>query len=165
MSRTLAVFAALIASAAPASAGPLSFLLNPIVQAGVAGGSVVFQGTLQNTAAPDLFLNDLSLTFTPPGGLYLAVDPNFFFFNVPGVLLAGESYIGPVFRVTIAPGTPSATYFGSATILGGDHDVTFNPIGSQGFQVAVGTVPEPATVSLMFAGLAITLAGCRSRRP
>jgi hypothetical protein len=165
MSRTLALFAALVISVVPASSATLDFFLTPSLQAGAGGGSVVFQGTLANFTTSDLFLNDFDISFTPPAGTYLADDHNFFFFNVPGVLEAGETYTGPIFRLLIAPATPPGAYFGSATILGGADEFTFDPIASQSFEVSL--VPEPATMAttgLMLAGLGIALAGYRSRR-
>ncbi len=159
MSRTLALFAGFILWAAPGFSGTLQFVLNPAVEAGVPGGDVFFGGTLKNLGPPDLFLNDYEITFTPPAGTYLADDHNFFFFNVNGVLLSGESYAGPIFHLTLAPGTPGGNYFGSITILGGDTPDAFDAIGTQSFEVSV--APEPSTVGLLLAGLAM---GWRRRR-
>jgi hypothetical protein len=63
------------------------------------GADAVFTGTLTNTGSPDIFLNDINFSFTPPAGTYLTADRNFFFANVPGILSPGETYSGPIFSL------------------------------------------------------------------
>ena len=125
------------------------------------GTTIVFSGTLENTGPDDVFLNDLVVDFAPPAATYLINDPNFFFATVPGVLLAGESYVGPIFSLSIAPNTPLGPYSGMATVLGGADEFAMTVIAVSPFSVTVAnTVPEPATAGLF----AAALVGCVLRR-
>src|SRR5580765_208659 len=103
MLRILALATMLLLCAAPGVSGTLQFALNPSVEAGVAGGDVFFGGILKNLDPPDRFLNDYQISFSGPAGSYLLDDHNYFFFNVNGVLLSGESYTGPIFHLTLGP--------------------------------------------------------------
>ncbi len=94
----------------------------PVVNAAT-GTAVTFTGTLTNTDAVEkVFLNDLQ--FSVPAGL--SPQPNTFFANVPGILLPGESYVGPIFSAaldsTAAPGDYHCTLTvkGGADLLAGD---------------------------------------------
>jgi hypothetical protein len=137
----------------------LVLTLNPSTAIGVEGGTVTFEGILENTGAFDVFLNDINLAFTPPAGTYLTNDPNFFFANVPGVLLPGESYTGPIFHLLIAPGTPPADYSGVVSILGGDDEFALDALNAGDFTVQM--TPEPATLLLMAGALAALAIRCK----
>ena len=150
--------AAFLLSALPAYSA-LVLTLSPSAQTGQPGEAIIFGGTLQNTGLADLFLNDLALTFTPPAGTYLIEDHNFFFANVPGVLLPGETYNGPIFSLLIVAGTPLGTYTGSATVQGGADPDALDALAIGPFSVTV--APEPATFGLI-AGALATLAARRA---
>ena len=139
----------LLLSSAPSYAA-LVLTLSPSTEV-AAADSVVFRGSIANTGLADAFLNDIAIVLTPPAGTYLTVDPNFFFANVPGVLLSGETYTGPIFRLLIALNTPAGNYSGIAAILGGSDEFALDPSRSVSFTVAT---PEPATIGLMLAALA-----------
>ncbi len=147
----------LLLSAAP-SYSALVLTLSPSTEVGAAGDSVVFRGSIENIGLADAFLNDIAIVFTPPAGTYLTVDPNFFFANVPGVLLSGENYTGPIFRFLVAPNTPTGSYSGIAAILGGSDEFAHDPSRPVSFTVAT---PEPANIGLIIAALA----GCAITRP
>ena len=133
--------------------------LAPSTRVAAPGGMVTFCGTIENTALVDAFLNDIAFTFTPPAGTYLTADNNFFFANVPGVLLSGETYTGPIFRFVVAPNTPAGIYSGTVSLLGGATDLSFDPFTPTSF--AVQMVPEPSTLGLMLAALGVLLTADR----
>ncbi len=137
-------------SALPASPALLFTLTSP-AQTGQPGDTITFSGTLENNGLADLFLNDIAITFTPPAGTYLIEDHNFFFANVPGVLLPGETYSGPIFSLLIAAGTPVGTYAGSAAMQGGADPSALDALALAPFSVTV--VPEPATLTLLASAL------------
>ncbi|MSV28103.1 MAG: PEP-CTERM sorting domain-containing protein [Bryobacterales bacterium] len=161
MSRILALFAVLALSV-PAFGDALGFSLDSAVQSGLPGTDVIFTGTLTNLSGTDLFLTDIGYTFIAPGGLYLTPDLNFFFQNVPGVLLDGESYSDVVFMISIAAGAPKALYKGLATILGGDTPVSSGFLAAVAFQID-SSVPEPGVVGLVMAGLGVLAAARKFR--
>jgi hypothetical protein len=87
----------------------------PVVNA-AAGTTLVFTGTLTNTdPTTQVFLNDFQ--FTAPVGL--ALQPNTFFANVPGILSPGQSYSGPIFSVMLDAGASPVDYNGTITVIGG----------------------------------------------
>lgn len=102
---------------------------------------VIFEGAVANTQAIDpLNLNDqVSIGFSEN----LALDTNYFFANVPGVLehKPGElsKYSGGVFAVDLDPGTPAGMYIGSVQILGGAGIDASEPIegAARGFTIVV----------------------------
>lgn len=168
MKRTLLGAAALALFAAPAWAG-LAFQLQPSVGSGRPGTiPVIFAGTLVDTDTDQsfLFLNDISIVFTPPAA-DLSADPTgqtptspntFFFNNVPGTLIGDgdpidTTYTGPIFEIYIAPGTPLGDYTGVISILGGYNGpgVDLDTLASVNFHVLV--VQEPATMALWLIGL------------
>ncbi len=152
------ILSVFLLSALPASPA-LLLTLTPPAQNGQPGDTIIFGGTLENTGLADLFLNDLAIAFTPPAGTYLIEDHNFFFANVPGVLLPGESYTGPIFRLLIAANTPLGTYAGLAALQGGAEPNALDQLANGSFTVTV--VPEPATLALIASALA-TLAARRA---
>jgi len=109
----------LLALPAIAQAG-LTVSLAPASQAAAPGADLVFSGLLTNTSGTDkLFLNDLQATLTGAAASNVTVDANTFFANVPGILLPGETYNGPLFRLTLSASAAAANYSGSIAFLGG----------------------------------------------
>ena len=83
----------------------------------------------------------------------LANIDNFFFNNVPGLLLTTDSpYTGPIFALDVANNIPSGTYNGTATLLGGALPSDQNALASSTFTVVV--TPEPGTWLLVGTALA-----------
>lgn len=170
MGSKLIVLLALLLPAVPAFGQGLQMLLSPATES-AASGSLIFSGTLVDTDIDDsfLFLNDISVVFTPPANSYLSVDPtgdptsspNTFFFNtVIGDLIGDgvtgdDTYAGPIFEVYIAPGTPVGDYSGTINILGGyDGPGDLNPLLSTAASFEVVVTPEPGVFLLTLAGLA-----------
>ncbi len=96
----------------------LAVTLTPGPQLANRNTETVFSATLTNTGSADIFLNDISVTFLSPAATYFTVDRNFFFESVPGVLAPGETYSGPVFKMSVSK-APSGFYPGLISILGG----------------------------------------------
>lgn len=95
----------------------LTLTLTPTAQPAAPGAEVLFSGTLTNTSATErLFLNDIAFTPSPPN--VTALSSNAFFANVPGILLPGETYDGPLFRISLST-APAADYTGTITFQGG----------------------------------------------
>src|SRR5262245_40576760 len=95
--RTLLLALGGLAGLASAQAG-LTVTLTPATQTGLAGAEVEFSGVLTNTSPTDkLFLNDIAVTLTGASAIHLTLRPNTFFAHVPGILLPGETYNGPLF--------------------------------------------------------------------
>lgn len=98
----------------------LTLTLNPVAQPVSAGAEALFSGTLTNTSTTDrVFLNDLTAAFTADPQSDTAISSNAFFANVPGILLPGETYSGPLFRISLSSTSAAANYTGSITLLGG----------------------------------------------
>jgi hypothetical protein len=138
---------ALMISAASMQAD-LAFILTPAVQAGVGTNEVFFTGTLTNTSLTDnLFLNNIQFSFSGAATNYLTADTNFFFANVPGILLPGETYADAVFGIVINPATPSGSYSGTVTMQGGPDIFTAISLTNQIFQVSMPPAAPGITVS------------------
>jgi|GEM_PF-1278600 len=98
----------------------LTLALTPPAQPASPGAEVLFNGSLTNTSAAEkLFLNDITATFTADPQSDTALSSNEFFADVPGILLPGETYDGPLFRVALSSGSSAANYTGSVTLHGG----------------------------------------------
>jgi len=139
---------ALLLASAPAQAD-LAFVLTPATQSGVGSNEVVFTGTLTNTSQTDnLFLNNLQFSFTGAATNWLTGDTNFFFENVPGILLPGETYSDIVFAIALNPATPPGVYSGTATLQGGTNIFAATSLSGQPFQVSL----PPATLALALSG-------------
>ncbi len=152
MHHLLLVCGVLMLCAAPTFGDALTVTLSPSIAVGLPGGTATYQGTLDNPGASDVFLNDISLSLTPPDDTYLANDSNFFFATVPGLFLPDDPlYSGDLFRILIAPNTPAGLYFGSVVLLGGSDEFAGESLGSHTFAVRV--VPEPASLLLLATGL------------
>ena len=132
------------------------------------GGEATFNGSITNSTAADIFLNQMAFTFSPPaGGSNFTEDTSVFFGNVPGILSPGQTYTGPIFGLISLPSTPVGPYNGTAFVQGGaDPAETFNQ-GSANFTVLVSSAqatPEPSAVAVVGAGFMGGLIGLRKLR-
>jgi len=148
--RTFTIKAALaLALFTMSSRADLAFLVTPAAQSGVGSNEVFFTGTLTNTSPTDeLFLNNIQISFTDEATNYFVADTNAFFANVPGILLASETYIDIVFGITIAPATPPGQYYGTVTIQGGTNIYAVTNMSSQTFQVSL----PPSALDITLSG-------------
>jgi MYXO-CTERM domain-containing protein len=144
-----------------------SFTLSPsLIFAEPGDNGDQFQGSITEPAStpPDgYYLNGICLTFfssscsTAETSDYTLITlddttTNTFYNNVPGTYLPGDpTYNGPIFGVDVDPTIATGLYSGTAVLLGGSDQSTFNPFGSTAFQVDV--VPEPRTWIVALAGL------------
>ncbi len=103
----------------------------PVVNAG-AGTVLVFNGTFTNTDPVDrVFLNDVQIS--APAGITL--QPNAFFTNVPGILLPGETYTGPIFSVVLGAAATANDYNASLTVSGGADISATGTLSTKAFTV------------------------------
>lgn len=119
---------------------------------------VVFVGSITNndtTAGDYLYLNDQSAGIA---STHLSLDTNYLFNNAPGTLdphFTNDSfyyYSGGIFGIQLDPTTPSGTYTGTYTLLGGGTADTLDTVGStQSFSIVV--TPEPHVRITLAAGL------------
>src|SRR5579872_5545510 len=134
--------------------------------------SDTFSGTITppSSIPTEFDLNSICITFfssscTVQDGsdsALLTLDGTTFESNVPGLWLQGDpAYTGLVFGLNLDPATPTGIYTGTAVLLGGTDQSTFNPLGSAGFQVVV--TPEPVAWTLMLLGLAAIAMWSRRR--
>ncbi len=132
----------LAALALPRADAALTLTLDAPVVNAAAGTTLVITGTLANTSpTAKVFLNDMQCTL--PAGL--AGRPNTFFANVPGILLPGEIYTGPLFSVALdlnAAGTDSA---GTLALRGGEDAFAVDALTTAGFTVLSTVVTIAAT--------------------
>lgn len=135
-------------------------LTAPVVNA-AAGTSAVFSGTLTNNDATKVFLNDVQVSL-PPG---LALVPNTFFANVPGILLPGESYIGPIFSVELgavaSPGDYICTFAmkGGADMIAADELVAANFIVLSPLVTLAATIPSASEFGPVPGAFTVTRTG------
>jgi hypothetical protein len=114
----LCVIAALLAGGT-AQAG-LTVTLTAGSEFGNPAADTVFTGVLTNTSGTDkLFLNDVQVTLSGASATHLTLNKNTFFASVPGILLPGESYNGPLFSIGLGALAPVAEYAGSIDFNGG----------------------------------------------
>lgn len=159
-----------------ATAVMLALLLPPVIradgttftlaqpsQAGVAGETLDFQGTITNSGAADVFLNGDSFSTATA---FLIVDDSAFFTNTPASLAASGGSVGPVdlFSVQILasaiPGTYGSNFF---NVLGGSDGSATDLLATQEFTITVtqpgggggggAQVPEPGTLVLFGTGM------------
>jgi hypothetical protein len=115
----------------------LTMTLSPSVQNGPRGQEVVFSGTLTNTSATKIFLNDIQATLSAGVSPYLTLKPNAFFSNVPGILLPGESYSNSeLFRVSLSALSSPGDYPGTIVMYGGGDILANTNLASAGFVVS-----------------------------
>jgi hypothetical protein len=109
------------------------------------GGTVLFTGTLTNTGATEVCLNDAAFAFT--GGVEASVTPgtSVFFSNVPGILLPDESYTGELFEAVLNTTAPSGGYSGTFTLKGGPDQLANDTLASRSFSIVSSDVNVTAT--------------------
>lgn len=135
----------------PAAEAAVTLALAPAAQNAARGTQLVFSGTLTNTSGTEkAFLNDLHATFAGGAGAVLALEPNAFFANVPGILLPAETYTGVLFRVTLSAAAAPGDYTGTITVKGGVNIVAGGDLASAPFTIfspAVSVVATDASAS------------------
>ncbi|WP_395749200.1 hypothetical protein [Prosthecobacter sp.] len=121
----------------------LTMSLAPSGQPVAAGGEALFSGTLTNTSATDkVFLNDIAISFSADPQSDTALSSNAFFANVPGILLPGEVYEGPLFRVSLSGASAAANYTGTVTLVGGVNITANAALASAGITVLATPVDQ-----------------------
>ena len=142
---SLTFLTAALAAVSPAPAA-LEVSLTASVQNAAPGVELVFSGTLTNTAASGrLFLNDVSAALGGASATALTLQTPVFFANVPGILPAGESYTGPLFRIALDGAAPTGDYSGTITFAGGSGILDTTALQSAGFTVLSPAVSVAAT--------------------
>src|SRR5205823_1214228 len=86
-------------------------------------------------------------SFTPPGASFLSGDRNLFFASVPGVLSAGETYSGPLFKIAIAA-TATGSYSGTFVISGGTDIFASGNLASAAFTLNSQINQPPNVISV-----------------
>jgi len=120
----------------------VTFTLSPVTRSGVGSNTIAFFGTFTNSSTTaNIFLNQIQYTLTDAATNYLTPDTNAFYANVPGILLANESYTDPVFAVNVAANTPPGIYSGTATALGGGDMLATGTLASLTFTVVLTNTP------------------------
>ena len=118
----------------------LTLQLSPADRPAATGATVTFTGVLTNTSATDkLFLNDIQATLTSGS---TTLKSNAFFSNVPGILLPGESYDGPIFAIKLDAAASSANYTGSVTLKGGATILANDVLGSNNLSLLATPVEQ-----------------------
>lgn len=135
MKRAFALLLALGLLALPASAA-LTLTLAPAAQNAARGTELVFTGTLTNTSATDkVWLNDIQASLQGSAAAYVVLKTNDFFAHVPGILLPGEIYTGPLFRLALGSGAPAGDYAGTIVLAGGADIFATGTLASAGLTV------------------------------
>lgn len=120
--------------------GALTLQLTPTNHPVAVGSTVTFSGLLTNTSTTaKLFLNDLQATLTAGT---TTLKSNTFFANVPGILLPGESYSGPLFAVKLEASAAAANYTGSVTLQGGADIFASDVLGTSGITLLATPVDQ-----------------------
>ena len=149
-----ALIAAALLCAAPALADTVTYNLTPASEGVPAGGTVTFNTSIVAPGSNGGAIYILSDSFNCTSGC--TVDDTDFA-STPLELDPGQSYLGPLFTVTMAHGA-SGTYNGS-------FDITFEDSSNNVFikddSFAVAVTPEPSSWLLLTTGLAAT---CLLRR-
>ena len=139
-------------SGAVSAPAALTVSLSQEVQNSARGLEIVFSGTLANTSGTEkLFLNEIVPILSGTSASNLALKTNVFFANVPGVLLAGESYTnGELFRISLSGAASSGDYGGVVSFRGGTDIFTNAELATSAFTVlspAVSVVATDASAS------------------
>ena len=156
------ILALALLSAGAASADTITITLDSPTLSGSAGDTLQFFGTLTNTTADTVFLNDVN--FNLASIPLSSIDSSPFFTNAPLSLDAAGSLDGgftsgdiELFDITIPdpdPFTPG-NYSGTFQVLGGADGGSQDIVGTADFTVQVlGPVsggPEPGSLGLMLA--------------
>jgi hypothetical protein len=120
--------------------------LAPAAQSPALPNQFIFTGTLTNTSATEkVYLNDLQAMFSGGAAAVLALEPNTFFANVPGILLPGETYSGIIFRMTINAAAAPGNYTGTILVKGGVDIVANGDLTNAPFAIFSPTVRIVAT--------------------
>ena len=138
ITRPLSLVAAflILAALCPRARADLSASLTQSIRNSAAGQTLVFCGALANTSATDnLFLNNVQFTLTGTASGAMISGSTTFYANVPGLLLPGETYTGPIFSVALTGSAPSADYAGAVTLQGGADIFASSNLATQSFTV------------------------------
>jgi hypothetical protein len=154
---SLFVLAAASLLSVRAYADSITLTLTDPVQFGGAslGSSLSFDATVSapSTNSAAIFLNSDSFNVDAP----LTLDDSAFFSGFPFFLNPGDSANGLLFTVFLPTTTPNAVYNGSFTIVGGADGNASDNLADVTFEVTTvpqtPTVPEPASILLLSAGL------------
>lgn len=162
--------------AATAKADPVTItLFDPASFQTTPGSVIVLSGTITNNTSSALFINSSggSVNINQPPGSHIVLDATYFirpnlmtYFLQPGESTA----VVPLVRLDIHPGAPNPSLTsGTIELCGGATAGACDRLGSVSFTVGIGRsplvpVPEPATISMLGAGLAGLAAGVRRRR-
>ncbi|GEM_PF-2378799 len=157
----IALFSLMIAPLA--GRAQLLLELDSVVQITEAGGQAAFTGTLTNTGTTELFLNSIGFNFQGDAANYLSGDDTPFFSNVPASLPGnGGTYVGTIYNINVAQGTPNGDYFGAITLIGGADATASMDLGTANFRVSV--VPAPSALVTLFIGAVPGIAFMLRRR-
>jgi hypothetical protein len=143
---------AVLALAWPATraSAQFTFAVNPSALTIAPGTTeVTYSGTLSNTGASALLLNDAAYNLTSgpaTADLTSAVVP--FSYDGPETLVGSQTYTGPIYTLNVDPNAPLGLYTGNITVTYGaqtlGRDVT----------LTLGTpVPEAGTLPLLALGV------------
>lgn len=165
-----------LGSAATAKADSITIgLFDPASFQTTPGSTIVLSGTITNNTTSVLFINSSggAVNINQPPGSNIVLDATYFIRPnlTTYVLQPGESTgVVPLVRLLINPNAPNPSLTsGTIDICGGASASACEQLGSVSFTVGVGRsplvpVPEPATVTMLGAGLAGVAAGVRRRR-
>ena len=154
------IFALALLPCAVASADTITITLDSPTLSGSPGDTLQFFGTLTNTTADTVFLNDVNfnLASIPLG----SIDSSPFFTNAPLSLDAAGSLDGgftsgdiELFDIPIPDPFTPGNYSGTFQVLGGADGGSQDIVGTADFTVQVlgpvSGVPEPGSLGLMAA--------------
>ena len=111
----------------------VTLTLTPNTAPAATCSAVTFNGTITNNGSSPVFLNGDSAAVPHP---QLTLDDSRYLTNTPASLAAnGGSYSGPMFSVTMLPGSAPGTYTGSFAIQGGADSNTFTNLAMQSFTI------------------------------
>jgi hypothetical protein len=141
-------------AAVSASAGIIAIVFDDPDQAGLPGDTLSYYAVITHIGGqgdPDIYLNLDSLVLTMPGG---SVNDNFFA-NVPIFLAPGDSS-GSINLFDVVVTSTPGTYAGTYNLIGGEDggaNTAADNLAQANFSVTA--VPEPGTVAMLCAGLAV----------
>lgn len=121
---------------AVSAAAALQLSLTADTQNAARGTEIVFAGTLANTSATArVFLNNVRVSLTGGAASALVLQPNDFFAHVPGILLPGETYTGPIFRIALNSAAAAGDFSGTILLDGGADIFAAGNLASASFTV------------------------------
>lgn len=131
MSLKALLFGLLVSCLVNTANGALTLQLTPATPSAAPGAVLTFQGILTNTSATDkVYLNDIQAVLTGDSATNVTLKSNAYFSNVPGILLPGETYNGPLFQMRLSGSAPAANYSGSVTFIGGTDIFASSPLAT-----------------------------------